>query len=1429
MKINKAFLLLTLTLLLLGITYATETTEDTILSEESVANEVQPTSTTQNIVEDNIISKEATENKEIMKTTENKNLKTASKTIDVNDFNTLHNTLTSDTYNTITLNIKSNIKLTDNTILNEAISKLTINGNGKTINGNNQYQFLEINSDSTVTIKNIKIINCYSSSGGAIYNNAGTLNITNSTLNNNTAAYGGAIYNNAGTLNITNSTLNNNTADNEGGAIHNNGTVINRDYEFGIEYLRCSLTITNSTLNNNTAGFDGGAIYYNYGTLTITNSTISSNTADNNGGAIYYNGLEIITDFLRTLEYFSGILTITNSTLNNNTAGFDGGAIYNIGTLNITQSTLNNNTAGFEGGAIYNKGALTINNTTLNNNKAYEGGAIYNVKSTLNIEAIYGGVIRNYNITLNITNSTLNNNTAAYGGAIYNNAGTLNITNSTLNNNTADNEGGAIYYNMGTLTITNSTLNNNIAGSGGAIYNDYSSMTINNSTLNNNTAGFDGGAIYNDYDSSMTINNSTLNNNNAGEFGGAIYNYHGTLTINNTTLNNNNAEEYDGGAIENRGTLTITQSILNNNIANQNGGSIYNEGTLTITQSTLNNNIGYSGGGAISNEGTLTITQSTLNNNTANQNSGAIHNSGILTITQSTLNNNTANQSGGAIYNAGLEYVNITENTFSENKADNEGSAIYDQGFVYYQYDYSEDGTLNSITEVRVGSNLVVNNNTFTKNKAYNTDEEEPVVIHGSSTLYNNTNLQYCKYYSTIYTDTNGSEIINNRFVDDRDTTELYMYKIYNTNKGKTIKVSGKLLNNGSPLSGQNIIISVNNKKYSAVSDKNGYFTVNYTVNSYNNGTVKFKFNGDDNYRPVTNSTTFVVKQPVELYMYKIYNTNKDKTIKVSGKLLSNGNPVKGLTVNITVNGKNYTAVSDRNGYFTVNYTVDSYNNGSVKFRFAGNSMYESCTNTTTFVVKQPVELYMYKIYNTNKGKTIKISGKILSNTKPVKGLTVNITVNNKQYPSNSDKNGYFTVNYTVDSYNNGSVKFRFPGNNLYESCINTTTFVVKQPVSIYMYPRTIETYGKTIKVSGKLLCNGTGVKGQTVLITVNGKGYNATTVGYGYFTINYTINSYDMHKVVYKYAGSSLYESCTNTTTFNIKPLNPISTKIILDNVSNTQFTDTIIITGNLTDKDSKPLANTNLKLTINSKGYTIKTNAKGIFTYNYKTNTIGKNNITISFTGNSSYLESNAKTTFNVVSKQTKIIITGITKSDDGYITVTGKYNDLSGTNLTYTTLTVVADGKIGSVKTDDKGIFEYKFKPTTTNNKINISYQGNQRYSGTSQSTVFNVNSTAVTYSKSTIMSIDNIDDTTKSNTVKITGKYTDKDGTKLTYTPIKININGIEYETKTDGNGVFTYNYKTETTGIHNVSVSYHGNSRYSGTVAKTTFNVAWTRN
>ncbi|AWX32180.1 Ig-like domain-containing protein [Methanosphaera sp. BMS] len=218
----------------------------------------------------------------------------------------------------MTINITKNITLQANPTLGSNIKNLRIEGNGFTINGANQYQFLRIPSATKVTINNISIINCYNSEGSVIYNN-GTVIIRNSNLTNNTARWDGSvIYNNAGIANISGSNINYNNAE-FGGAIYNN---------------EGNLIIIGSNLNYNTARNNGGAIYKINGNLTIVASYFNNNNATGDygvGGAIYNDG---------------GNLSVTGCDFNNNNANYRGGAIYNTGSdtsSNIVLSTFNNN------------------------------------------------------------------------------------------------------------------------------------------------------------------------------------------------------------------------------------------------------------------------------------------------------------------------------------------------------------------------------------------------------------------------------------------------------------------------------------------------------------------------------------------------------------------------------------------------------------------------------------------------------------------------------------------------------------------------------------------------------------------------------------------------------------------------------------------------------------------------------------------------------------------------------------------------------------------------------------------------------------------------------------------------------------------------------------------------------------------------------
>ncbi len=233
------------------------------------------------------------------------------------------------------------------------VDDLTIDGNGKTIDGAKLFRIFIITSQN-VTLKNItfkngrtyeNLLNKFNECGGALKINGGVnVSIENCKFISNVSENnGGAISQKNGNLCIHDLFFTKNRALKKGGAIHNNCL---------------ELAISDSILYGNSSEM-GGAIFHDGRNLTISDSTLNENSAEN-GGAIY--------------QRING-LVITNSTLNENTAK-TGGAIDNRnGELDIVESIINKNIATMCGGAIHSSfGILTVTDLNVNENvaKQYE-------------------------------------------------------------------------------------------------------------------------------------------------------------------------------------------------------------------------------------------------------------------------------------------------------------------------------------------------------------------------------------------------------------------------------------------------------------------------------------------------------------------------------------------------------------------------------------------------------------------------------------------------------------------------------------------------------------------------------------------------------------------------------------------------------------------------------------------------------------------------------------------------------------------------------------------------------------------------------------------------------------------------------------------------------------------------------------------------
>lgn len=150
------------------------------------------------------------------------------------------------------------------------------------------------------------------------------------------------------------------------------------------------------------------------------------------------------------------------------------------------------------GGAIYNNGNLHLESCTFTGNLAGYGGAVYSSNRS----------------SLHVSNCNFTNNLAVHNGGAISNNGTAcigespNGENCIFSGNAANDDGGAI-YSSNDLTLYDSSFKNNYAQNGGAIYNVEGSY-INDCVFENNTASGYGGATCN-----AVVEDSVFSHNNA--------------------------------------------------------------------------------------------------------------------------------------------------------------------------------------------------------------------------------------------------------------------------------------------------------------------------------------------------------------------------------------------------------------------------------------------------------------------------------------------------------------------------------------------------------------------------------------------------------------------------------------------------------------------------------------------------------------------------------------------------------------------------------------------------------------------------------------------------------------------------------------------------------------------------------------------------
>ena len=148
--------------------------------------------------------------------------------------------------------------------------------------------------------------------------------------------------------------------------------------------------------------------------------------------------------------------------------------------------------------------------------------------------------------------------------------------------------------------------------------------------------------------------------------------------------------------------------------------------------------------------------------------------------------------------------------------------------------------------------------------------------------------------------------------------------------------INGKLIKN------KKIIFIINGKTYTVYTNSKGVATVKVKVSLANTYTVTVKFAGDNVYSPISKSLKLYVKKVPTKLIVKNKSYKKSKKIKKLTATLKtkSGKALAKKKLTFIVNGKKYTAKTNKKGVATVKVKVSKKKTYKFTVKFAGGSTY---------------------------------------------------------------------------------------------------------------------------------------------------------------------------------------------------------------------------------------------------------------------------------------------------------------------------------------------------------------------------------------------------------------------------------------------------------------------------------------------------------
>ena len=384
-------------------------------------------------------------------------------------------------------------------------------------------------------------------------------------------------------------------------------------------------------------------------------------------------------------------------------------------------------------------------------------------------------------------------------------------------------------------------------------------------------------------------------------------------------------------------------------------------------------------------------------------------------------------------------------NTIANNNItlDSNDPVIYGIGIV---------GASTNSTAIGSKNNSFIDNNVFIKGP-----------YHGVGIYLGNKAANSTFANSFVISAVNVHEIVNRTLVEndenvlDGNTFEIIpphhtaltvssaSYKWNNGNKYVSITLKDI---NGTLIPNQSIVITVDGKNYTGVTDANGVAKFKLTISKVGTFDMVAYFNGEGNYLASTSKGKLTLtKDSTSLTSvgktYTVTTTSKTITLTLKD---GSGNVISNRKVTATVNGKTYTTTTNSKGVATFKLSLNAVKTYTVSLKFAGDSYYTASTKSISVkVTKTKTKLTVPKKTYKRSAKVKKLTATLKDQTgKVIKYKKITFTVNGKKYTAKTNKKGVATVKVKLSRKKTYKVTVKFAGDKTYYAVKKTGKVVIK-------------------------------------------------------------------------------------------------------------------------------------------------------------------------------------------------------------------------------------------------------------------------------------------------------------------------------------------------------------------------------------------------